>query len=145
MENLDKLIPALAPLFAAGLAIQQLGELLSPVLDKISTEYKKVVFGVISLTLGLAVAFLFQAQVLNLLFDVPPNDRDKYVLFDRFISGLIISTGTEGVNSILKFLKFKKEETKNEAAIKSPANAGPAGGAPAPTPSAAALAEMNKK
>jgi hypothetical protein len=144
MENLDKLIPALAPLFAAGLAIQQLGELLSPVLDKISTEYKKVVFGVISLTLGLAVAFLFQAQVLNLLFDVPPNDPDKYVYLDRFISGLIISTGTEGVNSILKFLKFKKEETKNEAAIKlPPSKVATAAGAVPPT--GTALAEMNKK
>ena len=144
MENLDKLIPALAPLFAAGLAIQQLGELLSPVLDKISTEYKKVVFGLISLTLGLAVAFLFQAQVLNLLFDVPPDDPDKYVYLDRFISGLIISTGTEGVNSILKFLKFKKEETKNEAAKKLPESiaARAAGGVP---PTGTALAEMNKK
>jgi hypothetical protein len=114
MDNLDKLIPALAPLFAAGLGIQQLGELLTPLLDKISTEYKKIVFGLISLTLGLAVAFLFQAQVLNLLFDIPPDDKDKYVLLDRFITGLIISSGTEGVNSILKFLKFKKKKPRTK-------------------------------
>jgi hypothetical protein len=48
---MDKLIPALAPIFAAGLGIQQLGEILSPLLDKISTDYKKVVFRFISLTL----------------------------------------------------------------------------------------------
>jgi hypothetical protein len=144
MDNLDKLIPALAPVFAAGLGIQQLGEILSPLLDKISTEYKKVVFGLISLTLGLAVAFLFNLHVLNLLLDIPPNDADKYVILDRFISGLIISSGTEGVNSILKFLKFKKEETKNEAASKLPASAAAtaAGGVP---PTGSALAEINKK
>lgn len=141
---MDQLILALAPVFAAGLGIQQLGELLSPLLDKISTEYKKIVFGLISLTLGLVVAFMFQVHLLNLLFDIPPNDPDKFVILDRFVSGLIISSGTEGVNSILKFLKFKKEETKNDAARKLPAGAAAAaaGGVP---PAGTALAEMNKK
>src|SRR6185295_14280549 len=99
MENLDKLIPALAPIFAAGLGIQQLGEILSPLLDKISADYKKAIFGLISLTLGLAVAFLFQLHVLNLLLD-PGNQPDKYVNLDSVITGLIISGGTKGVNSI---------------------------------------------
>ena len=136
---MDKLIIALAPVFAAGLGIQQLGELLSPLLDKISTEYKKVIFGLISLTLGLVVAFNFDLEVLKLL-GAPPTHRN----WDQFITGLIISGGTEGVNSILKFLKFKKEETKNEAASKLPAGAAAAaaGGVP---PTGTALAEMNKK
>ena len=142
---MDKLIPALAPVFAAGLGIQQLGEILSPLLDKISTEYKKVIFGLISLTLGLAVASRFNLHVLNLLLDSlnNPND-DKFVWLDRFITGVIISGGTEGVNSILKFLKFKKEETKSEAASKLPAGAAAAaaGGVP---PAGTALAEINKK
>lgn len=139
MENLDKLIAALAPVFAAGLGIQQLGEILSPVLDKISTEYKKVVFGLISLTLGLTVAFNFDLQVLKLL-----GTTHTHANWDSFITGVIISSGTEGVNSILKFLKFKKEETKNEAAKKLPASAAAvaAGGVP---PTDAALAEINKK
>ena len=137
---MDKLIIALAPVFAAGLGIQQLGELLSPLLDKISTEYKKVVFGLISLTLGLVVTFKFDLQVLNPLLgktNIEPQ-------WDSFIAGLIISGGTEGVNSILKFLKFKKEEAKNEAASKLPAGAAAAaaGGVP---PTGTALAEMNKK
>jgi hypothetical protein len=146
MENLDKLIPALAPVFAAGLGIQQLGEILSPLLDKISTDYKKVVFGLISLTLGLAVASRFNLHVLNLLLDPlnNPND-DKFVWLDRFITGVIISGGTEGVNSILKFLKFKKEETKNDAAIKSPLNPAGANAPVVPVPTPAALAEINSK
>jgi len=40
---MDKLITALAPVFAAGLGIQQLGEILSPVVDKISEDNKKVI------------------------------------------------------------------------------------------------------
>jgi len=144
MENLDKLIPALAPIFAAGLGIQQLGEILSPLFDKISTEYKKVVFGLISLTLGLAVAFHFQLHVLNLLLD-PGNNPDKYTFLDSIITGLIISGGTEGVNSILKFLKFKKEETKNDAAKKSPLNVTDANAAVVSVPTMAALSDINRK
>jgi hypothetical protein len=142
MDSLDKLIPALAPVFAAGLGIQQLGEILSPVLEKISPDNKKIVIGVFSLTLGLVVAFQLKLYALHVLLGKPAGD---YAFADAMITGLIISGGTEGINSILKFLKFKKEETKNEAAAKSPANANLAGGAPASTPSAAALAEMNKK
>jgi len=137
---MDKLIPALAPIFAAGLGIQQLGEILSPLLDKISTEYKKVIFGLISLTLGLGVAFNFDLHVLNALL----GKTNVHTEWDSFITGVIISGGTEGVNSILKFLKFKKEETKNEAASKLPAGAAAAavGGVP---PIGTALAEINKK
>jgi len=137
---MEVLIPALAPIFAAGLGIQQLGEILSPLLDKISTEYKKVVFGLISLTLGLVVAFNFDLHVLNPLL----GKTNVHTEWDSFITGVIISGGTEGVNSILKFLKFKKEETKNEAASKLPAGAADAavGGVP---PIGTALAEINKK
>src|SRR4030095_2889417 len=53
VTTMDKLITALAPVFAAGLGIRQLGEILSPLLDKISADYKKVILGVVSLTLGL--------------------------------------------------------------------------------------------
>jgi hypothetical protein len=74
--------------------------------------------------------------VLNLLLD-PGNNPDKYTIFDSILTGLIISSGTEGVNSILKFLKFKKEETKNEAARTASSNA--------EAPTKAVLDEMNKK
>lgn len=147
MDNIAKLIPALAPTFAAGLGIQQLGELLSPLLDRISTEYKKVVFGLISLTLGLAVAFLFDLLVLNVLL----GTTYRHTNWDFVITGVIISGGTEGVNSILKFMKFKKEETKNEAARKLPASesataaAAAAGNGGAQAPAETALAKINKK
>ena len=35
---MDKLIMALGPVFAAGMGIQQLGEILDPILEKISRE-----------------------------------------------------------------------------------------------------------
>jgi hypothetical protein len=138
---MDKLIMALGPVFAAGMGIQQLGEILDPVLEKISPDNKRVVIGTLSLIIGLAVAFGANLHVLYLLG--APDDR----IVNPLVTGFLISGGTEGINSILKFLKYTKEDKKNEAAAKAPA--GP--GAAAPTanpvaqPSTAALQDLNKK
>src|SRR6266404_450614 len=134
---MDKLITALAPVFAAGLGIQQLGEILSPLIDKISADNKKLILGLVSLTLGLVLSFTAKLHVLQLLGVTPATGLDT---IDAIVTGLIISGGTEGVNSILKFLKYKKEDVKNEAAAKSPSNNGAAGVVSTP----AALAEINK-
>jgi hypothetical protein len=138
----DKLITALAPIFAAGLGIQQLGELLSPLLDKISADYKKIVLGLISLTLGLVLAFTAKLHILQLLGVMPAPSLDTV---DALVTGLIISGGTEGINSILKFLKYKKEDVKNEAAAKLPDSAGVARVATGPVSMATALSDINKK
>ncbi|HXT63380.1 MAG TPA: hypothetical protein VN696_10115 [Pyrinomonadaceae bacterium] len=139
---MDKLITALAPVFAAGLAIQQLGEILSPVIDKIAADNKKVILGLISLILGLALAFMANLHVLQILGVTPTAGVN---IVDGVVTGLIISGGTEGVNSILKFLKYKKEEVKNDAAAGTPANKTNANAANVAVPSEAALSAMDKK
>ena len=138
---MDKLISALAPVFAAGLGIQQLGEILSPVVDKISADNKKIILGIVSLTLGLVLAFTAKLHVLQLLDVTPASGLDTV---DAIVTGLIISGGTEGINSILKFLKYSKEDKKNEAATKSPANAN-ANADPAVKSTPSALDEINRK
>jgi len=135
---MDKLITALAPVFAAGLSIQQLGEILSPLIDKISADYKKIIIGLVSLTLGMLVAFQFELHVVNILLGVTPQ---KHGTLDAIVTGLIISGGTEGINSILKFLKYSKEDKKNEAAGKTPAANSVTGGGATPD----SLGAMNLK
>jgi hypothetical protein len=81
-------------------------------------------------------------HVLQLLGVTPAPGLDP---LDAVITGFIISGGTEGVNSILKFLKYTKEDKKSEAAAKTPANANGAHVAVASGPSADALSAMNKK
>jgi len=144
MNGLDKLIEALAPVFVAGLGIQQLGEILSPLLDKISPNYKKVILGLVSLTLGLVLAFVAKLHVLEVL-GLPQAQGTELDFLDSLVTGFIISGGTEGINSILKFLKYKKEDVKNEAALKTPDGAGAVPTAAVPVPTAAALAAINKK
>jgi len=139
---MDKLIAALAPVFAAGLGIQQLGEILSPLIDKISPNYKKIILGLISLSLGLVLAFVAKLHVLQLLGVTQSPGLDP---LDALVTGFIISGGTEGVNSILKFLKYTKEDKKNQAAAKTPESANAAHAAAVPVATAAALTDINKK
>lgn len=126
---MDKLITALGPVFAAGMGIQQLGEILDPILEKIAPNNKRVVIGFFSLIIGLLVAFVGKLHVLAILG--APDDQ----IVNPLVTGLLISGGTEGINSLLKFLKYTKEEKKNEAAAKAPASPG-AAVAPATTPAA---------
>jgi len=140
---MDKLITALAPVFAAGLGIQQLGEILSPLIDKINPNNKKIILGLISLVLGLVLAFVAKLHVLQLLGITAAPGLDP---IDALVTGFIISGGTEGVNSILKFLKYTKEDKKNQAASRTPADANAnAQAAAVGVPSAAALTAINQK
>ena len=104
---MDELVMALAPAFAAGFAIQQLLEILGPLFEKASN--KKALLGYISLAAGLALSFGMGLRVLEPL---GVGDSD---VFDAIATGLIISAGTEGINSIMKYLGYSKKKKKLEA------------------------------
>jgi hypothetical protein len=126
-----ELMTALAPTFAAGLAVQQLLEIVTSFLDLDKREsfqkYKKVILGFLALAIGFALAYKNYLQVLQPLFitKTETNPQTHEVTFyysrqippclDYFVTGLVLSAGTEGINSILKFMKYKKEEVKKEA------------------------------
>lgn len=108
---MNELVAALGPAFAAGFAVQRLLEILDPIVNRlIGEENKKVALGLVSLLAGLGLSFGAKLTVLKQLgIAVDVN-------LDFIVTGLIISAGTEGFNSILKFLSYKKEEKKAEAA-----------------------------
>ncbi len=110
---MDLLVTALGPVLAAGLAVQQLLELLNPLIERIVGEdekRKKMYVGIISLFVGFGLSFGGGLRVLSALGASTP-----YVV-DGVVSGLIISGGTEGINSIVKFLGYTKEKEKAQAA-----------------------------
>ena len=140
MGGLDALALALGPAFAAGVAIQRLLEILDPALGALiarlpfddktaNADRKKITLGIISIVVGMALAFLAGLRVLAPLgVTVDP-------LVDMFVAGLVVSGGTEGVNSIMKFLGYAKESKKADAAAKiadAPQNDGGAAGPPEP-------------
>jgi hypothetical protein len=109
---MDKLVVALGPAFAAGLAIQQILEILDPLVTKIiGTADKKLVLGLVSFITGLALAFGAGLRVLQ------PLGITNADFWDAIVTGLIVSAGTEGFNSIMKFLGYIKEKKKGEAAV----------------------------
>jgi hypothetical protein len=152
---MDKLITILAPVFAAGFAVQQLLEILTSFLDLDSKatfqKYKKAILGSVALVAGIVLAFAAHLRVLKPLLEAAVSSAGEIPAFeipafiDYAATGLVISAGTEGLNSILKFLKYKKEETKNEAAAttSTTARAMASGAVSAPTPEA--LVAMNRK
>ena len=126
---------ALAPAFAAALALQHLTELIDSFLNRSqAAAKKKLTIGICSLivagvligfvpTLGIldniqrasaTVSSTTGQAVANPPAPLPASPKAPGWL-DLFISALIVSAGTDGFNSILKFLTYKKEETKVEA------------------------------
>jgi hypothetical protein len=109
---MDTLVIALGPAFAAGFALQRLLEILDPLLDKIQwvKGNKKIVLGLVSLVVGLILSLGIGLRVLR------PLGVEGADLVDIAVTALIVSAGTEGFNSILKFLGYTKENTKTIAA-----------------------------
>jgi hypothetical protein len=110
---MEQLVVALGPAFAAGFAIQRLLEILDPVFEMQRVkESKKMILGLVSLAVGLLLAFGIELRVLQPLGVVSSD------YLDALVTGLIISAGSEGFNSILKFLGYAKEGKKADAAEK---------------------------
>lgn len=98
--------------FVAGFAIQQLLEVVDPITSLVLTSpaWKKSALGVVSLLLGFWFASAGHIQILAAL------SANVSSSFDLFVTSVFISAGTEGFNSLLKFVNYKKEETKASAA-----------------------------
>lgn len=104
---------ALVPAFAAGFAVQQLLELLDPVLDKlIAKDWKKIVLGLVALSIGLLLAIETPISVLRSL------ELKVDVWIDRGVTALVLSAGTQGFNSIQKYLGAAKEGKKADVEAK---------------------------
>lgn len=107
---MDELARALGPAFAAGFAIERLLEILDPLLKELpgleKPKSKKIVLGLVSLAVGLLLAWLAGIRVLQ------PLGVTTVGVVDIIATGLIVSAGTEGLNSIMKFIEYGKEGTK---------------------------------
>jgi hypothetical protein len=115
---MDEIAKSLGPTFAAGFAVQRALEILDTLFGGMGVlgNYKKFIFSVVSLGMGLWIAYGAQLEMIHTLAS---NISMSHGL-DKFITGLVISGGTEGFNSIMKFLNYKKEQTKADAVAKTP-------------------------
>jgi hypothetical protein len=108
----------MAALLATSFAVQQLVELLTAILDVDNNptfqRYKKGTLGASSLILGMIIAYCVpQLQVLKIL-----GVSSASAPLDVFVTGLVLSAGTDGANSVLKLMKYSKEDKKSTVAAK---------------------------
>lgn len=102
----------LAPIFAASVAVQQILEAISVfVEERYGPAKKKAILGVVGFVIGLGFAAYFDLNVMS-YFQVTRSGG----LVDKVLTALMLSAGTEGVNSVVKFLKYLKEDRKATAA-----------------------------
>ncbi len=112
---MDTIVLAFGPAFAAGFALQKLLEIFDPLVERLvkgDEKAKKMFIGLISLAAGLALAFGAGIRVLVHL------DYGGADLWDALITALIVSAGTEGINSIMKYLGYAKENKRNEVGLR---------------------------
>ena len=116
---MDELVKALTPIFAAGFATQQFLEILTNILDLDQRpnfqKYKKAILGLVSLVVGFVLASLSKSFQ---IFPALKADDSVPIYLSIPISALVLSAGTDGLNSIVKFMKYAKEEKKATAAEK---------------------------
>jgi len=124
----------LAPAFACGFAVQQALQIVDPLISKPQiiakpdgANLKRAVMGLISLALGVLIASLGNVGVIEPLSKAALDPLSKAADSASLIlpgwlgicvNALIISAGTEGFNSIMKFFSYQKEAAKSDAAVK---------------------------
>ena len=102
----------LAPIFAASVAVQQILEVISVAVEtRFGALRMKAILGVIGFIIGIVFAYVFGLNVMA-YFHVANSGG----FIDKIVTALILSAGTEGTNSIVKFLKYLKEDKKVNAA-----------------------------
>jgi hypothetical protein len=101
----------LVAISVSSLAVQQLMQMLSPVLVRLAGDGgEKTAFGLASAAAGILLAWACEIGILDA---VGISDD---VFLNSLVTGLMIGTGTGGFNSMLKALGYAKESKKGSAA-----------------------------
>jgi hypothetical protein len=118
MDN-NSIVQTLTAPFAAGFVVQRVVEILDTYTTARIADFKnkKFVVGVISLVLGIALAAGLQLRMSHQLLQLSCDDV-WVTWLDYLGTGIFISGGSEGFNSLLKFANYKKEASKADAANK---------------------------
>ncbi|MEW6567988.1 MAG: hypothetical protein AB1449_07450 [Chloroflexota bacterium] len=103
---MDDLIRAIAPVAIASVALQQLLELLDPVLDLFVRRYKKSVLSILALIVALALSFGLGLRLLTPLGFSGPG------WLDAVVTALFLTGGTKAFNDLIKWLGYKKEAAR---------------------------------
>ena len=101
---MNPLVESLGPVFIAGFALQQLLELLDPVLERMLKSQKAWILSALAFLLGLGITLVLGLRVLR------PFGLTRGGWLDAILTALLISSGTKWLNDLLKIINYKKQE-----------------------------------
>jgi hypothetical protein len=99
---MDELIRALGPVIACSIALQQLIELLDPVLEALIKGHKKWILSMVTLVVALALTAGLGLGILG------PLGYPQAGVFDVIVTALFMLSGTKGANDLLKWIGYRK-------------------------------------
>jgi hypothetical protein len=105
--------------FAAGFVLQRFLEIVDPFTTAFikDANRKKLTIAVISLIMGCVISGCGKVHIFEAL-GRPLGSAGIGNVLEILASGIFISAGTEGFNSVMKFANYKKEASKADAAAK---------------------------
>ncbi|MFN2273275.1 MAG: hypothetical protein ACK2TX_00360 [Anaerolineales bacterium] len=106
---MNPLVESLGPVFIAGFALQQLLELLDPLLERWLKPHKAWLMSALAFTLGLGIALVLGLRVLASF------GLTRAAWLDAVLTALLISSGTKWLNDLLKIISYKKQELQARA------------------------------
>jgi hypothetical protein len=109
---MNPLVESLGPVFIAGFALQQLLELLDPILDRVFKPQKPWVMSVLAFSIGLGITLGLGLRVLA------PFGLTRVAWLDYLLTGLLVSSGTKWLNDLLKIISYKKQELRARAKLR---------------------------
>jgi hypothetical protein len=101
---------SLGPVIVAGFAIQQLIELIDPVLERFVGTRKEWLLGLLALVISLVVCLLLDLRALR------PFGVTRMSALDTLLTALLITGGTRWVNDLVKIMSYKKFELRQRSA-----------------------------
>jgi len=117
--SISDIVKALAPAFVAGFAVQQGVEVVSSLCAQAVKDWekniskKKAILTLVSLAISAWVVAFAKLDVMQ-VFAASKNCEAPFT--HGLVTVIFISAGTEGFNSLLKWISYKKEDAKASAA-----------------------------
>jgi hypothetical protein len=106
---MNPLVESLGPVFIVSFALQQLIELLDPVLDKVIKPHKEWILSAVELVVGLFLTLVLGLRILR------PFGVTRLPWLDVLLTALFVTGGTKWLNDLLKIIAYKKQEMRARA------------------------------
>ena len=106
---MNPLVESLGPVFIVSFALQQLIELLDPILDKVIKPHKEWILSAVALVVGLLLTLGLGLRILR------PFGVTSMPWLDVLLTALFVTGGTKWLNDLLKIIAYKKQEVQARA------------------------------